>query len=132
MRKSSIGLLVNLLWFVCCFLIERSEGGNYENVEPMPGGSLPIPKNEFTHLGKLISSELDDFNKKENTNYKFIRVVSGTYQVVAGLLYKVKAEVEENNSKRMTCEFEILSQAWKSVDGVIEFSCPDRKNQQAV
>ncbi|CAL0307480.1 unnamed protein product [Lupinus luteus] len=49
-------------------------------------------------IQELARFAVEDYNKKENTNLEFVKVISAKKQVVAGVIYYIKLEAKDCES----------------------------------
>lgn len=81
----------------------------------IPGGMTPITDEAtLTELQNKITTYLEKFKSQENDEQlKLDTLKTAAYQVVAGLLYEINAEFNENN-KIVNCVVSILEQPWRN------------------
>ncbi|XP_055697278.1 uncharacterized protein LOC129798262 isoform X3 [Phlebotomus papatasi] len=74
------------------------------------GGATPIENFENDEKVKsLVQNSLVSFNEKEGNNYELHRIVSATYQVVAGSIYKIQVEFKRKDPQEIVqCELSVL------------------------
>lgn len=79
----------------------------------IPGGRFRITdEKELSDLTKKVTTHLKGLSAtKDGPNLEFIRVKSAEYQVVAGYIYHLVAEINENK-KPTECKISLWEKPW--------------------
>lgn len=110
---------MNKILFVCglALLISLSSAQSNdidkEGGYNIPGGRFRITdQKELDDLQEKVVKHLKTLSESENgPDLEFVRIKSADYQVVAGMLWRLVAEINENNEKT-DCNIEIWEKPW--------------------
>ena len=95
----------------------------------IPGGRFSITEEkELKDLEQKVVTHFKKLSESDNgANLEFVRVKSAEYQVVAGMIWRLVAEINEN--KALTdCSIEIYEKPW--LDFVkLDVECGDEKRK---
>lgn len=77
------------------------DGDDNDDIEPIVGGKNPITdEQELSDLVNRVKKNFKQLGETENgPNLEFVRVKSAEYRVVAGFIYTIEAEINENKAK---------------------------------
>eukprot|EP00271_Cylindrocystis_brebissonii_P016472 TRINITY_DN400_c0_g1_i2.p2 TRINITY_DN400_c0_g1~~TRINITY_DN400_c0_g1_i2.p2 ORF type:complete len:138 (+),score=28.50 TRINITY_DN400_c0_g1_i2:101-514(+) len=97
----------------------------------MPGGISDVKPDgqnslEMTELAQFAVSE---HNKKQNSDLKFVKMVSAKQQVVAGLMYYITLEASANGQDGLY-EAKIWSKPWEKHKSLEDFKQVNSAGQQ--
>lgn len=84
-----------------------------DDIEPIVGGKLPVTdEQELSDLVERVKTNLKQLGETKNgPSLEFIRVKSAEYRVVAGFIYTLQAEINENKTKT-DCTIEVWEKPW--------------------
>ncbi|XP_061388740.1 sarcocystatin-A-like [Musca vetustissima] len=68
----------------------------------------------------ILSDSLNKLAKREGPTYKLLKIHSASTEVVRGLLYKINADLSDQNNNMKTCDIEIFD--FKDV--TVTIKCP--------
>lgn len=98
-----------------------------------PPGS-PRPVSDFTEVTNVINYGLPKLNAVSGDNgytFRLSKVIKATEQIVAGVLYKIKAEFirVDGNAKEETveCDVKIWDRSWVQDGQEVEYNCGQEK-----
>lgn len=100
-----------------------------DDIEPIVGGKNPITdEQELSDLVDRVKKNFKQFGDTENgPNLEFIRLKSAEYRVVAGFIYTLDAEINENEVKT-DCTIEVWEKPW--LDFVkLDVECGEEKRK---
>lgn len=108
------------------YLIFAIIGISTINCNVLVGGPRELKDDEFETIESLLSESLDQLKDDENgTELHLNHVSSATVQIVSGLLYKIYAEFENAQEKKMkNCKISLWHQPWSGFHQT-KFICDD-------
>lgn len=79
----------------------------------IPGGKFLIDdEDELSDLTEKVTTNLAKISEKKNgTSLEFIRIHSAIYRVVAGFIYELEAEINENKTP-VNCTISLWEKPW--------------------
>ncbi|XP_055297206.1 uncharacterized protein LOC129565908 [Sitodiplosis mosellana] len=98
----------------------------------IPGGVTPITdESTLTELRNKFTIHLKKLNAQENgAQLEFVKLHQATVQVIAGLLYKMNVELNENNIN-VNCAASLLEQQWTNfVEFDVECGSDDERKRK--
>lgn len=83
---------------------------------PVPGAPRTITSEaELTELRHNVTTQLEKLNAENGTQFELVQIYRATRQVVAGVLYKIFAEIKENNTHIVNCTMSLLENTDDSI-----------------
>ncbi|KAL7042638.1 hypothetical protein ACKWTF_001228 [Chironomus riparius] len=95
------------------------------NRRQIPGAPSSIDSDD-DQVDLFLREAVDEVNGQEDPDYSIVRVISATSQVVAGLKYKIKAELLVGESN-VICDFEVWERAWIKDGRQVKIDCDNQK-----
>ncbi|XP_055697129.1 uncharacterized protein LOC129798154 [Phlebotomus papatasi] len=87
-----------------------------ENPQPgnigVPGGHQQFQHESNSQFLALIEEERENINSLVGGNLKLKKIVHCTKQVVAGILYHITAEFEDDSSQIAKYSFKLIDRPW--------------------
>lgn len=98
--------------------------------DQIPGGSRPITdEGELNELTETVKTHLTKVGAQENSaQLNFLRVHSATVSVVSGRLYKLIAEINENNTP-VNCSISLWDKPWIPEFVKFDVECGEEKRK---
>ncbi|WVY91045.1 hypothetical protein V8G54_036559 [Vigna mungo] len=92
---------------------------NTSTREVTGGGVNDVPA-DTPHIESLGRFAVDQYNKNENANLEFVRVIDAKEQVVEGFLYYLTLEAKDGESKNVY-EAKVWERSWINSTQLVEF-----------
>ncbi|KAG6595136.1 Cysteine proteinase inhibitor 5, partial [Cucurbita argyrosperma subsp. sororia] len=77
----------------------------------VPGGPVPVDPND-PHVRDIGEWAVNEHNKQSGDSLKFLEVVSGSKQIVSGVLYKLVLLVDVGANYPRKYEAKVWEQPW--------------------
>nr|AAQ14319.1 protease inhibitor [Vigna unguiculata] len=87
------------------------------------GGVGDVPSDTL-HIENLARFAVDQYNKNENANLEFVRVIDAKEQVVEGFIYYITLEAKDGESKNVY-EAKVWERSWLNSIELLEFKPVD-------
>lgn len=103
------------------------EGRQRRSTEQLVGGQTDVPVEDYPKIESMVTESLVQLSQQPNGDaYKLKRIISCKQQVVAGVLYTVTAEFDQNdNAEGKVCTLQIWEQPWSGARQV-DIACNDK------
>ncbi|QCE04283.1 cathepsin F [Vigna unguiculata] len=92
-------------------------------IETKDGGVGDVPSDTL-HIENLARFAVDQYNKNENANLEFVRVIDAKEQVVEGFIYYITLEAKDGESKNVY-EVKVWERSWLNSIELLEFKPVD-------
>lgn len=90
------------------------------------GGLADIDEDDLETVKPLLHEAVNGLKDQENgADLRLVRILSAHVQVVAGKLYKIRAEFESSNKELKKCDVSLWHQPWKSGFRQTKLICDD-------
>ncbi|XP_047182096.1 multicystatin-like [Vigna umbellata] len=91
-----------------------------DSTREVTGGGVSDVPPDTPHIEGLARFAVDQYNKNENANLEFVRVIDAKKQVVEGFLYYITLEAKDGESKNVY-EAKVWERSWVNSTELVEF-----------
>ncbi|KAH8397969.1 hypothetical protein KR222_007565 [Zaprionus bogoriensis] len=89
------------------------------------GAPQEVSPEDLAQATEVLKASLSKLAAGDGPNYRVVRVLSATSQVVAGSLDKYKVELVDANGAQKVCDVQIWSRSWLPNGIEVTFNCPN-------
>lgn len=91
-----------------------------ENGQKTVGNWLEIASPDDPMVIEVGKFAVEEHNKEKSATLKFGHVINGDTQIVGGMNWRLRIEIEDNKSIK-NCEVLVYEQPWKNVRKLVSF-----------